>query len=94
MLLNFNLKSTDSGSKYNVTKTTTFFRAYHDEADTNWFAYITKDLAQSTAFQNIIQLNVGNDNDVNCSGYFNNYLIHLALLMLNILLLSSNYTHG
>jgi hypothetical protein len=45
--------STDAGSNYNVTKTTTYFQAYHDEADT--FAgleYATaKDLAQSTAFQ-------------------------------------------
>ena len=32
--LQFNL-STDSGSNYNVTKTTTSFRAYHNEADTD-----------------------------------------------------------
>jgi hypothetical protein len=30
-LMNF---STDGGSNYNVTKTTTYFRAYHDEANT------------------------------------------------------------
>jgi hypothetical protein len=29
----FNL-STDGGSNYNVTKTTTLFKTYHDEADT------------------------------------------------------------
>ena len=29
----FNVSS-DGGSNYNVTKTTTYFRAYHDEADT------------------------------------------------------------
>ena len=50
----FNLSS-DAGSNYNVTKTTTLFEAYHDEADTSAvLQYITgQDLAQSTAFQNI-----------------------------------------
>lgn len=48
----FNM-STDSGSNYNVTKTTTYFRAYHNEADTiTGLDYDTSnDLAQSTAFQ-------------------------------------------
>ena len=48
----FNL-STDSGSNYNVTKTTTAFVAYHNEPDTDVsFVYRnTDDLAQSTAFQ-------------------------------------------
>jgi hypothetical protein len=52
--LQFNL-STDSGANYNVTKTTTLFTAYHNEAGTdNVFAYnATNDLAQSTAFQSI-----------------------------------------
>jgi len=50
----FNM-STDGGSNYNVTKTTTLFRAYHNEGDT--LAGLTydagEDLAQSTAFQNL-----------------------------------------
>ena len=63
----FNL-STDSGSSYNVTKTSTFFRAYHSEGGTSSFAYDAGgDLAQSTAFQ-IINANVGNDNDQAVSG--------------------------
>jgi hypothetical protein len=64
----FNL-STDSGSNYNVTKTTTFFRAFHNETDTNAdIGYDTGvDLAQSTAFQ-VIGNDVGNDNDQSCSG--------------------------
>lgn len=53
-LFQFNL-STDAGSNYNVTKTTTFFQAYHDEGDT--FAsldYRTDcDLAQSTGYQRL-----------------------------------------
>jgi len=48
----FNM-STDSGSNYNVTKTTTMFVSYHRENDTeDGVGYDTaKDLAQSTAFQ-------------------------------------------
>jgi len=56
--------STDSGSNYNVTKTTTYFVAYHNEADTDTaLTYSTaRDLAQSTAFQ-IISENCGNGAD-------------------------------
>ena len=47
--------SIDSGSNYNVTKTTTIFIAGHNEADTD--ATLTyqsgDDLAQSTAFQDL-----------------------------------------
>jgi hypothetical protein len=50
----FNL-STDSGSNYNVTKTTTTFYAYNNEAGTDAsLGYITGgDLAQSTAEQRL-----------------------------------------
>jgi len=61
--------STDSGSNYNVTKTTTYFRAAHDEANTDTFlAYSTgADLAQSTTFQRL-QNDLGNGADESCSG--------------------------
>ena len=64
----FNM-STDSGSNYNVTKTTTNFRAIHDEGDTTTaLTYETGyDLAQSTAFQALVE-NIGNDNDQNLGG--------------------------
>lgn len=65
----FNL-STDGGSNYNVTKTTTFFRPYHEEAgaDSSGLAYQTgKDLAQSTAYQSLSD-RVSADNDGSCSG--------------------------
>jgi hypothetical protein len=64
----FNM-STDSGSNYNVTKTTTIFRAYHDEADTiTEVGYrSTEDLAQSTAFQ-ILALSIGSGADESVSG--------------------------
>jgi hypothetical protein len=65
----FNM-STDSGSNYNVTKTTTFFRAFHDEADTNTaFGYgAAQDLAQSTSYQNLTD-GTGNGADENLIGY-------------------------
>jgi hypothetical protein len=52
----FNL-STDGGSNYNVTKTTTFFRPTHKEDGTDGgITYRTpSDLAQSTAFQGLTQ---------------------------------------
>jgi hypothetical protein len=64
----FNM-STDSGSNYNVTKTTTSFFAQHNEADNNdALAYQTGyDLAQSTSYQPI-SYTCGNDNDQSVSG--------------------------
>ena len=66
--LKFNM-STDSGSNYNVTKTTTFFRAYHNESDSAAaLGYDTgADLAQSTSFQELSAY-IGNGADENCSG--------------------------
>jgi len=64
----FNL-STDSGSNYNVTKTSIAFRARHDEADTaTALEYQTAaDLAQSTAFQRLVT-DAGAGNDESLSG--------------------------
>ena len=68
VLLNVNF-STDSGSSYNVTKTTTFFEVQHDEADTaTSLQYNTgADLAQSTGDQRIM-FSLGTDNDQSCAG--------------------------
>jgi len=65
----FNL-SVDGGSNYNVTKTTTMFRASHDEDDSGTsFGYVaSQDLAQSTDFQAILQA-LGTDNDSSGSGF-------------------------
>ena len=65
--LHFNM-STDGGSNFNVVKTTTFFRADHDEADTaTSLAYnASNDLAQSTNYQGLGD--IGNDNDQTLSG--------------------------
>ena len=67
MAFQFNL-SVDGGSNYNVAKTTTFFQAEHDEADsTTSLAYKTgDDLAQGTGFQNLCDT-IGNDNDASDS---------------------------
>jgi hypothetical protein len=63
----FNL-STDSGSNYNVTKTSTHFIAQHGEDDTTAFTYSTGgDLAQSTGFQSM-STSTKNDNDSALSG--------------------------
>ena len=64
----FNL-STDSGSNYNVTKTSSMFRAYHNEADNSTaLAYHPQqDLAQGTGFQTI-GYGIGTDNDQSLSG--------------------------
>ena len=66
--LQFNL-STDGGSNYNVTKTSTSFRQQHGEDDSSGvLQYDTAlDLAQSTADQPLGDS--GNDNDQALSGY-------------------------
>ena len=68
-MFTFNL-SVDGGSNYNVTKTSTYFRAMHDEADTySALSYATgRDLAQSTDYQ-IICSGVDASNDGSFSGY-------------------------
>ena len=62
--------SIDSGSNYNVTKTTTVFQAIHPESgtETSLGYQAGRDLAQSTAFQNI-GVEMGADNDQNLGGY-------------------------
>ena len=65
----FNM-STDGGSNYNVTKTSTAVKAQHLEADggesLNYDDGV--DLAQSTSYQNLVE-NTGADADLGCSGY-------------------------
>jgi hypothetical protein len=61
--------STDSGSNYNVTKTSTMFEAahYEDDSITNFRYRTDLDLAQSTAFQPLAA-DVGNGADETTSG--------------------------
>ena len=62
--------SADSGSNYNVTKTTTVFSAQHneDDNDTTLVYGSDKDMAQGTGAA-IISFNSGNDNDQCTGGY-------------------------
>jgi hypothetical protein len=62
--------STDSGSNYNVTKTTTHFLALHteDDASTNLLYVTGSDLAQSTADVLTGADNLGADNDQSIVG--------------------------
>ena len=63
----FNL-SVDTGSNYNVTKTSTFFRGRHTEADASNVAYVADfDLAQGTGFQTL-SANSSGDSDSSNSG--------------------------
>jgi hypothetical protein len=66
--LQFNMSS-DGGSNYNITKTTTQFRASHGEDDGGAVLEYRsgEDLAQSTSFQSLID-STGNDNDQSTSG--------------------------
>ena len=66
--LMFNM-SADTGSNYNVTKTTTMFRTYNDETDSyTALQYQTsQDLAQATG-DATLGYGVGNDNDQSIVG--------------------------
>ena len=61
--------STDSGSSYGVTATTTLLRAYHNEAgdDTEVTDY-SLNLDQSTNFQSMF-ISQNDGNDESCAGY-------------------------
>ena len=61
--------SIDGGSNYNVTKTTTWFRAYHQESGAGpALGYDTAgDLPQSTAYQQWAE-DVGYGSDEGCAG--------------------------
>jgi len=65
----FNM-SIDSGSNYNVTKTTTFFdgRVSESGSDAGIAYSSSRDLAQSTDFQ-MLARELGNDNDQATSGF-------------------------
>jgi hypothetical protein len=65
----FMFQGTTNGSDFNTTMTTTWFQAYHDEADSSTnLSYVTgEDQAQGTSFQSLSE-DTGNDNDQNYCG--------------------------
>ena len=100
MEFQFNM-SIDAGSNYNVTKTSTSFLAYADEANTDAaLIYDTaKDLAQGTGFQTISAGGVGGEADESLSGFmslFNpantTYVKHF--ISTSQFLMSADYTHN
>ena len=72
--VDFMFSGRDGSTAYDATKTTTHFKAYHDEADTDTsLTYDTgRDLAQSTGFQTLIQ-DIGNGADESASCYETTY---------------------
>ena len=68
--VDFRVNFRDGSSAYDATKTTTFFRAVHDEGDSYTVLQYeaNDDLAQSTGAQ-LLAVGVGNDNDQSCSGF-------------------------
>ena len=55
--------STDGGSSYSTTTTSTIFRAYHNEAGTGTALAYDGGQAQGTSTQEIINAAIGTDND-------------------------------
>ena len=91
--LQFNM--TTDGTNWNVTKTTTYFVAYHNEAgnDTSLGYFASEDLAQSTAVQ-IIGRTVGNDNDQSCTGEIFLFSPSSTTFVKHFLIRSSVTEHG
>ena len=91
--------STDGGTNYNVTKTTTMFHAFHNEGDSaTGLAYENSyDLAQSTSEQVLIA-GLGNGSDESGVGIFHlfspantTYVTHFHATFNGYL--SSDYSH-
>jgi hypothetical protein len=90
----FNM-STDGGSNYNVTKTSTYFQAFHDPADTQAILQYdgSRDLAQSTAFQTISE-NVGSANDEQVSGSMTIFNPSSTVFVKHFIANVNNYNSG
>ena len=92
-LFMFNM-SVDSGSNYNVTKTTTWFNSYNSESDSGGLGYGTGgDLAQSTDFQRIIW-GMGIDNDHCGVGFLHLFNPSSTTFVKHFISRSSNYHAG
>jgi len=87
--------STDGGSSYNVTKTTTAFLADHDEANTSTqLAYnVSFDLAQSTADQRL-GAKFGTDNDQSMCATMYLFSPSSTTYVKHFIATSQNYTNN
>jgi hypothetical protein len=91
----FQVNFRDGGSSYDATKTTTNFRAYHNEAgsDTSLGYFGDEDLAQSTAVQ-IIGRTVGNGNDESCAGTLTLFAPSSTTFVKHFIVTSNVYEHS
>ena len=87
--------STDGGPNYNVTKTTTYFNAYHNEGDTaTSLAYDgSYDIAQGTGFQTL-SLGQGNDTDESTSGTLQLFNPSNTTYVKHFISNTNNYQHN
>ncbi|BAQ89184.1 hypothetical protein [uncultured Mediterranean phage uvMED] len=87
--------STDGGSNYNVTKTTSLSRAYHFENDSAAVLQYqsNQDLAQSTAFQQLTD-NLGNGDDECMSGTLQIFNPSSTTFVKNFISRTSGYYEG
>ena len=91
--------SIDTGSNYNVTKTTTLFRTYHQEnGGSSSLLYQNEfDLAQGTGFQNLYAYGAGDDADLCWGGTMSLYnpssTTFVKHFMSNISGTDGNYEH-
>ena len=87
--------STNSGSSYGVTITSTFFQAYHAEnGSATSLAYNTnKDLAQSTSFQAIADT-TGNGDDETASGFLHLFNPSSSVFVKHFFSVDNHYYNG
>ena len=87
--------STNAGSSYGVTITSTHFWSFHDEADTGTaLAYSTaNDLAQSTSYQVLTEA-LGNGNDESVSGKLHLFDPSNTTFVKHFISTSNNYNYN
>ena len=89
--------STDGGSNYATTITSTFFYAIHGESDSTYFAYESGyDLAQGTSLYNggqPLSDNIGSDSDQSLCGNLTLYNPSSTTFVKHFMANTSAYTH-
>ena len=89
--------STNGGSSYGVTMTTSHFSAYHDEADSDtnlgYDGSGNRDLASSTNFQ-VLSSSTGNDNDQSFSGELFLFNPSSTTFVKHFIARGNHYYHG
>ena len=85
----------DGGSDYDAVKTTSYFEAIHDEADSSTsLGYQTGlDIAQGTGFQTILRF-IGDDNDQSASGIMRLYNPSSTTFVKHFVAVGSSVTGG